>query len=318
MQLPEELQAAIEQIAHQSPALKRARVEITQAYREGGNSGPLFCDEAKRLAYLGARMPATFAAISHVLQKLQERLPDFSPEHLLDLGAGPGTALWAAAYSLPSLKRATLIEQSLEAIALGKKLAQGSSAPLLQKAEWHCASLEPGLIVPKADLAILSYVIGELPQAKDWIEHCWKSSLSLLVIIEPGTPQGFQRIRSARQQLLELGAFLVAPCPHAFACPIQEPDWCHFSARIERTRLHRQLKEGSLGYEDEKFSYVIAARAPVVVPEGRIVRHPSKQSGFVKMRLCTKEGTLAEQTVTRRQKEIYRQARDASWGDSWL
>lgn len=318
MQLPEELQTIIEQLAHQSSALKRARVELTKAYQEGSNSGSLFCDEAKMLAYLGARMPATYAAAFTVFRHLQERLPDFSPRHLLDLGAGPGTGLWAAAQSFPSLQKATLIEQSLEAISLGKQLAFAGSLPLFQNVQWHSASLEAGLLLPESDLAILSYVLGELPQPHAWIEHCWKSRLSHLVIIEPGTPKGFQRIRSAREQLLKMGAFLIAPCPHPFSCPIQGTDWCHFSARVERTRLHRQLKEGSLGYEDEKFSYLIVSREPVPPsPMGRIVRPPSKQSGFVRVPLCSQEGKLVEKTVTRSQKEIYRQARDAEWGDAW-
>ena len=38
----------------------------------------------------------------------------------------------------------------------------------------------------------------------------------------------------------EAGANILAPCPHARPCPLAAPDWCHFSARVARSRLHRE------------------------------------------------------------------------------
>lgn len=303
MQLPEELQSAIDSIAQHSPALRKAREELTQAYLEGRSSP--FESEAKRLAYLGARMPATYAAIYKVLQNL----PPF--DHLLDLGAGPGTASWAAVELFPHLKKITLLEKSPEAIALGQTLAQSSSHAALRQAEWLQQSVTDP--IPSADVAVLSYVLNEVGDPASVIERCWKS-VPCLVIIEPGTPKGFHLIRKIRQQLIDLQAHILAPCPHALTCPIQGNDWCHFSARVERTRLHRLLKEGSLGYEDEKFSYLIASKTPGAPFAGRIVRHPIKQSGYVRLSLCTERGRLEEKVVTRKDKASYRKARDAEWG----
>lgn len=304
MQLPEELQAAIDQIAQHSPALRQARIALTQAYREGRASP--FSDEANRLAYLGARMPATYAAVHKAL----ENCPPI--EHLLDLGAGPGTASWAAIDRFPELKKITLIEKSKEAIALGQTLAKACTAPALKNGEWiHQSLTHP---IPTADAAILSYVLNEMDDPTLLIEKWWKQ-VSFLIVVEPGTPKGFHLIRKIRQQLINLQAHIIAPCPHAFACPIQGNDWCHFSARVERTRLHRLLKEGSMGYEDEKFSYVIAAKKEGPHFAGRVVRTPSKQSGFVRLALCTEEGKLEEKVITRKDKQNYRSARDSEWGD---
>lgn len=305
MQLPEQLQFAIEQIVQNTPhsALKKARESLTQAYREGRSSP--FSDEAKRLAYLGARMPATYAAIYKVLTTLP-----FAPSHLLDLGAGPGTASWAAAEALPSLKKITLVEKSPEAIALGKTLAKDH--PLLKQSDWIQQSLPAPL--PQADGAILSYVLNELPEPFAIIHQIWEK-VPLLILIEPGTPKGFHLIRDIREQLLKMGGYIISPCTHSLTCPIQGSDWCHFSARVERTRLHRLLKEGSLGYEDEKFSYLIMAKSPGPSHSSRIIRRPEKGSGFVKLTLCT--GKIETQTVTRSDKEAYRKARDAEWGDVW-
>jgi ribosomal protein RSM22 (predicted rRNA methylase) len=304
MQPPIELQEAIDKIAQHSASLKKAREALSQDYREGKASP--FSDEGKRLAYLGARLPATYAAVFKVLREI-------SPfDHLLDLGAGPGTASWAAAEIFPELKKITLVEKSSDAISLGKELSKDASHEVLRNAQWIQQSVADP--IPKADVAILSYVINELKDPTPVIERCW-NAVTTLIIIEPGTPKGFERIRRAREQLISLKANILAPCPHALACPIQGNDWCHFAARVERTKLHRLLKEGSLGYEDEKFSYVIASKNPSPLFSGRIIRQPMKQSGFVKLALCSDTGKLEEKIVTRKNKESYRAARDAEWGD---
>lgn len=48
------------------------------------------------LAYAAARLPACYAVIFRVLKELQIRQPRFQPLTMLDFGAGPGTATWAA------------------------------------------------------------------------------------------------------------------------------------------------------------------------------------------------------------------------------
>jgi ribosomal protein RSM22 (predicted rRNA methylase) len=305
MQLPSDLQQAIDQIVeHTSHAsLKKARELLSLDYKQGKTSP--FSDEAKSLAYLGARMPATFGAVHKVLMQVP-----FPIRHLLDLGAGPGTAAWAASEIFPDLQKITLIEQSKEAISLGKRLAQ--NRPVLQAADWIQGSLP--CPIPEADAAIFSYVLNELADPVRTIREVWKK-IPLLILVEPGTPKGFQIIREARQMLIDEGAFILAPCTHRLKCPISGSDWCHFAARIERSKLHRMLKEGSLGYEDEKFSYLIASRKEGEKFAGRIIRRPEKGSGFVKLTVCT--GGIEKITVTRSQKEIYKRARDAEWGEIW-
>lgn len=304
MQLPENLQAAIDELLKNvSPAvLLKARESLTKKYL-GGNVSP-FGNEAMRLAYLGARMPATFAAVRKALENIEIQ------GHLLDLGAGLGSASWAAIDLFPEIDQITLLEISSEAINLGKKL--GETHPTLQKAKWVNQSLDEPL--PKAKTAILSYVLGELKNPEEIVQKCW-NSVETLILIEPGTPRAFQTIRKIRKQLIDANAHLIAPCPHAHACPIQGDDWCHFSARVERTKLHRLLKEGSLGYEDEKFCYLIASKTPLEIKKSRIIRHPIKRSGHISFTLCTTEGKIEEKTVSKKTKEFYKKAKRLEWGD---
>ena len=55
--------------------------------------------------------------------------------------------------------------------------------------------------LPPADLVVASYVLAELPQmeAARTAVKLWQATGQMLVLIEPGTPQGFARIRSARR-----------------------------------------------------------------------------------------------------------------------
>lgn len=308
MQLPEELQVALDRMLEGSSSslLKKAREVLTATYHQGGDSSSIFKDPAQRLTYLATRMPATYAAVRKVLAEVP-----FPCTHFLDLGAGPGTASWAAREVFPELTQITCVERSLEAIELGKQLG-------LQGASWLRHSLTEPFPVPVAEVAVLSYVLNELTRPEDVVKRIWEGPVACLVLIEPGTPKGFQTIRALRQQLIDLGAHLIAPCPHAFVCPIQGNDWCHFSARIERTRMHRLLKGGSLGHEDEKFSYIIASKKPAPAFLGRVVRPPQKGSGHVRLALCTDQGALQEKVITRKDKELYRQARDTDWGDRWM
>lgn len=165
---------------------------------------------------------------------------------------------------------------------------------------------------------VLSYSIGELQQqdATALLAAAWNATQKVLAIIEPGTPAGFARIRLLRDAVLRLGGHMVAPCPHPKPCPMTGDDWCHFAARVERSSIHRRVKGGTLGYEDEKYSYVAAARDAMQPCEARIIRHPQQRPGFVELRLCQTEG-LHDITVSRRHKSEFRSAKKSHWGDAW-
>ncbi len=95
--------------------------------------------------------------------------------------------------------------------------------------------------------------------------------------------------------------------------------WCHEAVRLPRTALHRRLKGGQLGYEDEKLSYLAVTFDPLlpkVVPPCRIVHAPRNRHGHTHLVLCTFRGCLEPTIISRKYKELYRMAREAEWGDS--
>jgi ribosomal protein RSM22 (predicted rRNA methylase) len=301
MQLPDNLREAIENLAYSYHRVKGAR----RPYLPGEKSQ--FNQPDQLLSYLITRMPATFGACCAVFQEIRARLPDFHPKTTLDLGAGPGTATWAVRQVFSEITTSHLIEQESKAIEMGKTLAPN------EPWQWHCSTLAKASI-PSVDMAILSYVLAETFDLSI-IDRLWH--VPLVAIIEPGTPKGFERILSVRKHILQKGANLIAPCPHSHNCPMTGGDWCHFPARIERTRLHRLLKEGTLGYEDEKYSYLVYSPTLSIAPiHGRVVRQPQKGSGHVRLTLCASDGHLKPEVITK--KGSYRAARDAEWGSAWM
>jgi ribosomal protein RSM22 (predicted rRNA methylase) len=321
VQLPEELTLAIQrEVGRADPsALARASQELTRSYKAGTYSRPPIQSAAHRAAYLTVRLPATYAANWRVLAEIRRLAPQVDIRSLLDLGAGPGTAVFAAAEIFPELQQATELEASDAWLKLGKQIAGESPHSVLREAGWIRQDLQSKFDASPHDLVVISYALGELAaEAGDsLLDRAWSFAKQFLLIIEPGTPRGFSVIHRARAAIISAGAHILAPCPHSRACPMAGTcDWCHFAQRVERSSQHRKLKGAALGYEDEKFSYVIASRNSFPPVAARIVRHPQKHSGHVGLILCGPQG-LETRTITRSDKQNYKTARQAQWGEAW-
>ncbi|MGW0738130.1 small ribosomal subunit Rsm22 family protein [Streptomyces sp. NPDC002851] len=281
---------------------------------------PVLRDRSDVAAYAAYRMPATFAAVSAALGALADALPEeWSPGSHVDVGGGTGAATWAVSETWPDpgQRDVTVLDWAEPALALGRELAAAN--PLLDGARWQRARIGNGLDLPAADLITISYVLGELTEAdRGSVVTAAARAADTVVVIEPGTPDGYARVIEARDRLIAAGLRVAAPCPHSAACPIEPgKDWCHFSARVSRSSLHRQVKGGSLAYEDEKFSYVAATRLPTEPAANRVVRRPQIRKGQVLLDLCTADEALRRETVTKRHGARYKEARNAEWGDAW-
>src|SRR5690606_18801351 len=112
-------------------------------------------------------------------------------------------------------------------------------------------------------------------------------------------------------------AQVVAPCPHDLPCRLEGSDWCHFSRRVARSRLHRLTKDADVPWEDEKFAYLAVSRhSRDATRNPRVLAPPRAGSGKVSLKLCQPDGRAAEQLFTKRNGEGYKIARRAGWGDS--
>ena len=319
MQLPPSLREAIDAELEGVSLrdLARASETLSQRYRAEVRDGRLHLgDELAARAYLTTRLPATFAAISKALRAVTEARPDFAPRTLLDAGAGPGTAAWAAAQCWDGLRDALLVEASAPIRAVGERLAR---ALALDRVTWKAGTLDDALSdLDPRDLVLLAYVLDELaPAARDpLIQRLWQLTADTLVIVEPGTTEGWKRILRARDLLLGAGAHILAPCPHNRPCPLAAPDWCHFSARVARSRLHREAKGGAVPWEDEKFIYLGASRHAPLQHLPRIIAPAQVRKSGAILKLCQPDGVAAGRTFARRDRDLFQSVRRLDWGDA--
>lgn len=321
MSLPLNLQQALNNIINNfAPALlQQAYSRLSTHYRDNREQIHYSLNnEAERISYIAARMPATFAAVVKGLNEISLQ-DNFTIKSILDVGAGPGTASWACCELFPSIEKIQLIEQNKEMLDIAKTLAQQHEK--LKTATWINGDvLDKTQNLLKADLVIASYSFNEIASQfkEEFLNYYWELTNKILIIIDPGTPESFQGLSMAREFFIKKNAHILAPCPHHLVCPAQKNrDWCHFSVRLQRSLLHKNLKQADKGYEDEKFSYLIVSKTPTnSTYSARITRHPDIHSGHLKLQLCTSDGSLSK-TYSKKDGSRYKAARKAEWGERW-
>jgi ribosomal protein RSM22 (predicted rRNA methylase) len=299
-------------------------------------------DRDETFTYLAHRVPGIYATAFRVFREAAFKLPTFAPESVLDYGSGPGTALMAARVVWPAMQKAVAIEPSSEMESAAVKLMADMEGLTVERRRYLIKDVEK-----QHELVIASYSLGEVQdpiERTEVVKLLWSlvaDDGGVLVLIEPGTPVGFKTINDARTLVLQRKANLIAPCPHAHACPMPNTSWCHFKQRIRKannmfllcfeiilppqTPLQMQTKlNKSVNFSDEKYSYLVAAKAPfsdtnMVVADmerHRVLKQPMKKGGHVVIDTCSQKGEYAQITVARSHgSDVYRSARKAYAGD---
>ncbi len=309
--------AALSEGARRGELRERAQ-RISEGFRAGGTSSETIREEADALAYALTRLPATYAATAFVLRKLREELPDFAPNSLLDAGCGPGGGAAAALETFPQIDAVALFDRNPPFLALARRLAIESAHVALKTASFFTGDLSaPSEELARAELVLASYALTELPDAAlpAAIDALWARTLGALVVIEPGAPRDHARLMGLRARLIALGGFVALPCPHQKPCPLIAPDWCHFSARLPRSRDHKSLKSADAPFEDEKFGYLIVTRLSHDQSQARLIKPPRAAKWGIRLRFCSASG-IGETNIAKRDKSLYRILRNKTWGDS--
>ncbi|HET7703544.1 MAG TPA: small ribosomal subunit Rsm22 family protein [Candidatus Limnocylindrales bacterium] len=280
-------------------------------------------------AYAAARMPATYAAVARAALEGARSLPGFAPRSLLDAGAGTGAATWAAGAVWPSLDDVALVEREPAMVELGRRLVASASASIsagppgaLGGARWLSADLASADSLPVADLVVATYLLGELDESarSGVVDRLWAATRGAVLLVEPGSRAGYERILAARDRIMTAGGLVAAPCPGNVPCPIREPAWCHFLARLDRSPLQRRTKRAERSWEDEPYAYVVVVRPARAAdfglrPAPRLVLgRPRRRPGRVELRVCA-DGRIDTVVRSRRDGAAYRAAVDLAWGD---
>lgn len=289
MNLPLELKNLIETYAskYKLSELKETASRISEDYASNSGKGnSLVSSDLAVISYAVMRMPATFAAVSTALENALNLL-DINIESMLDVGAGMGTATFACHYLLNNNIEHTCIEREQMMINLGKDLIR--SYPGLSSLEYIKDDYTKNIPNKKYDLVVAAYSLNELTDEdrKEVVDRLYDSTNKLLLIVEPGTPTTSKQIKEIREHLIARGGYVVAPCPNEDKCPMSEDDWCHFVTRVERSKLHKALKNADVPFEDEKYSYIAISKVkPIRKINYRVLRHPIIGKGNISLVVC--------------------------------
>ncbi len=324
LSLPHRLETAIEAVLQKVPASKwkSAAQTLSERYRaqRSGKENSLVRGSDEASGYAALILPAAYAQLSGAMAALKARVPDWQPASMLDIGSGPGTALWAATEQWPGLQKLVAWERETAFIDLGRQLASSSDSYALTHALWQrvvIGSKLPEMAEQKYDLIVFGHVLNELPEAlrKEIVAFAWQHCSGVLLIVEPGTSAAFPIVKAMREYLVSLDARTLAPCVHDRACPLTG-DWCHFPQRLERPAFQRRAKAASAGWEESKFSYAAMARfgADEAI-WGRLIHQPHKQKNLVHLTVSSVDGIVDVQ-VAKSNREAFRTASKYEWGDS--
>jgi ribosomal protein RSM22 (predicted rRNA methylase) len=315
IELPPRLAVRLRTELHRTPSsqwVPNAQA-LSERYRGTRDGQPLVRTALDALSYAALLMPATYAQLDGALHATLQRTPTFAPSSLLDLGSGPGTAVWAALSRFPSVQRATTIERDIHLDALAHTLHGAHDVPVLQLQQDFTASHH----WPLHDLVVIGHVLNELSvnQRSDLIARAWAATAHTLIIVEPGTSAFFPMLTTIRQTLIDLGAHVIAPCTHCSRCPMVD-DWCHYATKIARPDFQRLARGATLPYEEAKYSYIAVSRIPIAYSGARVLHDTTTHKGYITLEHCSSRGIMTS-SVPKRQRDAYRLARDAQWG-SWL
>lgn len=317
MRIPQELEQAIENEIKdiKLSELKNEAEKLSNRYLNEERTGKtLLSKEIEAWAYSIMRMPATYGAIFTVLKNTLNIIKNNKFKTLLDIGSGTGASIWSVQEQL-EIEKIVCLEREEAMRKIGQSLLKYNEKQI--DVEWINKDITKEDL-PNADIITMSYVINELSEKnrKLLIEKLLKLDSKIILIIEPGTPEGFKNIKLIQEMALNNGKYIIAPCTSQQVCKLPENDWCHSIVRMERTKIHKILKNAELSYEDEKFSYIVISKDKYNLPESRILRHPIIEKGKITVKLCTK-GNIEKKIITKKDKENFKKVKKKNCGDEF-
>ncbi len=266
-------------------------------------------DHALLGAYLLYFWPVSYEQVKYCLAQagFTHNRP---PQRALDIGAGPGPAS-CLLYDLGA-RDVTAVDRSMPALQVARTLAADRSLRLPVEI-WDGETKQP---LPQAirpyDCIVASHLLNELwsggeDRVAKRVELVKRIMASVkhtgaLVIIEPALRSTTRDLLAVRDQLLEKGLNVRAPCFTAQPCPaLAEPEsTCHVSARFRPPPLLDDIARNVGPHREAlRMSYLVVTHAPgeaVPVREDtfRVVSEPlTNKAGRLRVLLCGPKGRVS-------------------------
>lgn len=283
------------------------------------------------LGYLALRAPSTYAQLSGAMSNVAELLPAWKPLSVLDIGSGPGTGVWAACEIWPSINEVICLERDSNFCRIGKEITQ-SSFPDLVKMEWKLVDLsvtKPELNI-QFDLVTIGSVLNEMEseQRSDILEFAYKHCKGVLLVVEPGTPYGFDAITQSSTLLRSHQGRLLAPYIDS-SLPTTDHEPIGFAQKIVRPEFNRQIRQvqrkidnkgnkrllPASDWEEAKYGYVaLSVIPPEIVASARLLANPKISKSYIELKILTKNG-IETKRIFKKNKFSYKLAKKLKWGE---
>lgn len=333
--LPLKVEEAITEILSRVDASKwiSSAIELSSKYRlnrdELESYRSVFLEKADDvMGYLSLRTPATYAQLYGAMCNIAEILPSWKPISILDIGSGPGTAVWAGNEVWPSINKVTCLERDNNFCRIGEEIFKSA---LPETISWDWKTIDFAVHKPKLDdkfdLVTIGSVLNEMgsKQRNDILDFAYSHCKGVLLVVEPGTPYGFEAIKQASILLQSLKGILIAPYidnflplkPVGFAQRIIRPE---FHRRI--TQLQRKINHDSgkrllpaSGWEKAKYGYVAMSNILAeITPFARLIAEPEISKFDIELKILTKNG-IEVRKILKRDKSHYKFAKKLKWGE---
>ena len=309
MILPSNIRQKIDEIiaSNKQVNLKNVQKNLTEKYKtKSGQGKSLIESKNDSLLYSISRMPATFSVINSLLNQLKNQglLGDINSA--FDVGSGTGAGYFALKEFDEKIK-VSLFERDIFMTEIFDMFKTGEK---VQKFD-----LVKDEISQKADLVLTSYVLSELSseQRKSALKKLLDMTENYLLIIDTGTPKVWQEMMELKMLAKSLDANILAPCM-CDECLLKD-DYCQFFARVERSSMHKMVKDATLSYEDEKYFYLlISKKEKLSLDKNRVIRRPVIKTNLVGLVLCSKNG-VEKHDFSKKNKENFKLAKKSKIND---
>jgi ribosomal protein RSM22 (predicted rRNA methylase) len=310
---PPQTASLAEDVARLSRLLTRERDNLPHAYLR---------DQGLRRAYLAYFLPPNLAKIHAPLRELslhpasllaKERL------QVLDLGAGPGTAV----LGIREFFRRTGSGQFLEFTAVDQVGENLKEAEALFRETGGRTDNRATLTTVRSgieaiagrsggpfDIIVLSNVLNEMflrdtdriMKRTALIRNIMERLLAAdgsCIIIEPALQQTSRELLMVRDGIVDGGSHVYAPCLVQGHCPalVNPKDWCHEDRHWDPPELVRELDAATgLRKDSLKFSYLILRNDSLSFADVcgaaryRVVSEPLASKGKLEFYFCGEEG----------------------------
>lgn len=313
MQLPQHLQQKINNLYSglTKRELEQTRAELTRKYKEEtGQSKSLISSKNDSVLYAISRMPSTYAVVYTLVSGLISQGFLDGVSKVFDVGAGTGAGYFALK-EIDSSLDLTLLERDENMLFVLNNLID--EKPEIVKGDINNLNLDK-----KFDLVMSSYVLSEMTEVdrKNALQKMFSLTNQYVLLMDTGTPKTYVEYMKLKSIAKDFGFDVVAPCAHE-KCAL-ENDYCQFYARVERSSLQKMAKSATLGYEDEKYFYLLLSRDDKTDKKARVIRRPVIGTNSVKLSLCTKEGVV-QMNYTKKDKDMFKRAKKSKINDViWL